>query len=100
MSNNFGLPQRTIGEITDYFASNDKIEKVLIYGSRATGRFHNGSDIDFAIFAADNTNFPAILSALDNLPTPYKFDVTDYNSITNPDLKNSIDKEGIVFYKK
>ena len=98
--NNFGLPERTINELKKYFKNKPEIKKVFIYGSRAKGTFKNGSDIDFAIWADNNTNFNKIYSELDDLPTPYKFDVTDYQNISNDNLKKSIDLDGKLFYQK
>ena len=57
MNNNFGLSARTINELLNYFKSKSEIELVKIYGSRAKGSFHNGSDIDFAIWTGENTDF-------------------------------------------
>jgi predicted nucleotidyltransferase len=95
---NFGLPKRTIDELIAYFKSKTNVEKVVIFGSRAKGTFHNGSDIDFAIFS----KIPdlKISAELDDLPTPYKFDVIDYNTLTHIGMKNSIDKDGKLFYQK
>ena len=98
--NKHGLPQRTIDELLDYFLSNPEIEKVLIFGSRAKGTYHAGSDIDFAVWSDDNKNFLRIASELDDLPTPYKFDVTDYKTLTHEGMKNSIDNDGIIFYRR
>lgn len=96
--NNFGLPERTVNELLEYFSSKPEIEKVLIYGSRAKGNYRNGSDIDFAIFG--NINVLKISYELDELSTPYKFDVTDYKSLTHQGMKESIDKYGRLFYKR
>ena len=74
---NFGLPARTINQLLEYFKSKPFIEKVYIYGSRAKGTFQNGSDIDFAIWTDDHENFLRIWGELDDLSTPYMFDVTD-----------------------
>ena len=99
MSNSFGLPERTINELLEYFKTKPEIQKVVIYGSRAKGTYKNGSDIDFAIWSnEDNTS--KIATELDELPTPYMFDVTDYKTLSHENLKKSIDKDGIVFYKR
>ncbi len=97
---NFGLPQRTIDELLNYFSSKPEIEKVVIYGSRARGNYHNGSDIDFAIWTDEHKGFFRIAGELDELPTPYKFDVTDYKTLQHEGMKNSIDTDGILFYQK
>ena len=100
MNNNFGLSERTVNELLNYFQSKPEIELVKIYGSRAKGTFHNGSDIDFAVWAEENTNFSRIAGELYDLPTPYKFDVTDYKTLSHENLKASIDRDGIEFYSK
>lgn len=96
--NNFGLPQRTIDELIAYFKTKPEIKLVKIFGSRAKGTYRNGSDIDFAIWSDDNENFSRISGELDDLPTPYKFDVINYKTLSHEGMKNSIDKDGIIFY--
>ena len=99
MSNSFGLPERTINELLEYFKMKPEIQKVVIYGSRAKGTYKNGSDIDFAIWS-DKENSSEITAELEELPTPYMFDVVDYKMLSHENLKKSIDKDGIVFYKR
>jgi predicted nucleotidyltransferase len=99
MSNSFGLPERTINELLEYFKIKPEIQKVIIYGSRAKGTYKNGSDIDFAIWS-DKDNTSEIATELDELQTPYMFDVTDYKTLSHENLKKNIDKEGVVFYKR
>ncbi len=98
--NNFGLPHRTIKELLEYFTSKPEIEKVCIYGSRAKGNYRNGSDVDFAIWTDNPDAISTYLWELDELSTPYKFDVTDYKNLTHIEMKNSIDKYGVLFYKR
>lgn len=100
MTNMYGLPKRTYNELLEYFQSQPSIEKVVLFGSRAKGTYHNGSDIDFAIWINDNNNVSKILYDLDELPTPYKFDVINYKTLTHTEMKNNIDNEGKLFYKK
>lgn len=100
MKNNFGIEQRTINELISYFKTKQDIEKVIIFGSRAKGTFSKGSDIDFAILTQNHEQFYKISAELDELPTPYKFDVIDYQTLSHEEMKNSIDSEGIVFYEK
>ena len=97
---NFGLPERTINELLEYFSSNDDIEKVMIFGSRAKGTYKTGSDIDLAIWTDNHKDFFKIGGDLDELPTPYKFDTVDYKTLTHKGMKNSIDNDGKLFYQK
>ncbi len=98
MEYNFGLQERTINELLDFFKSVPGVEKVMIYGSRAKGTYRNGSDIDFAVWTNDCNTTSRIKWGLEELPTPYMFDVTDYKTLTHEGLKNSIDKDGKLFY--
>ncbi len=100
MKNNFGLPQRTIDELISYFKNKPEIELVKIFGSRTKNTYRNGSDIDFAIWSNDAEHFFRIARELDDLPTPYKFDVINYKTLTHKGMQNSIDKDGVIFYKK
>jgi len=97
----FGLSQNTIDIIKDYFKSIPEIEKVKIYGSRALGTYRKGSDIDLALFGDINSGLITKISyEIDELPTPYMFDITDYNTIGNEKLKSHIDEFGKVFYTR
>lgn len=97
---NNGIPERTRKELLNYFKSKPEIEKVVLYGSRAKRNFHIGSDIDLAIWTNEHDKISSILDDLENLPTPYKFDVTDYKVLSHQGIKNNIDKDGILFYEK
>lgn len=99
--NKFGLPERTIKELLEYFKSKPEVKKVMIYGSRAKGNFKNGSDIDFAVWTDSKSAYELRIEAeLDDLETPYMFDVTDYKNLTHEGMKNSIDRDSVLFYKK
>lgn len=94
----FGLSDNTIEILIDYFSKNKSIEKVLIFGSRAKGVYHNGSDIDFAILGHDDSM--VILQELEELPLPYKFNVVSYENISHANFKKEIDDFGMIFYNK
>lgn len=94
---NFGLPERTIEELKTYFRNKIEIKKIKIYGSRAKGSFHKGSDIDIALWLTDDTKLSRIKAELEDLPTPYKFDVVNYETLSSEVLKNNIDNDGIEF---
>lgn len=98
----FGLSSKTINVIQTYFQQYPEIESVKIYGSRAMGTERPGSDIDLAIFFnLDNASLIGkILGELDELSTPYLFDVTDYAKIEHPPLKDHIDRVGKFIYQK
>ncbi len=96
----FGLPQVTIDLLRDYFSHVPEIKKVVIYGSRAKGGYEKGSDIDFAFFSHSEEDLTGrLLMELDELPTPYLFNATNYYKLKHRELKEHIDRVGIVFYE-
>ena len=97
----FGLDDETIKLIQNLFSEIESIEMVKIFGSRAKGNYKPASDIDFAIFGEiDSKGLRHIACELDELSTPYKFDILNYNEIENQALKESIDNYCKIFYKK
>ncbi len=99
---NHGLSANTVERIVSVLAHYPEIEKAVLYGSRAKGNYRNGSDIDLALFG-DGINF-SLLTRLDNelddLLLPYKFDISQFASLTHPELIDHIRRVGAVFYEK
>lgn len=99
--NSFGLSDKTVEIIKNYFSQIPEISIVKVYGSRAMGTYRKGSDIDFALYGdVDKDLVKKISFEIDELNTPYMFDITDYSTIQNEKLKEHIDKYGRVFYSK
>ena len=96
----FGLPKDTIDLLRNYFSHIPEIDKVVIYGSRAKETYEKGSDIDFAFFGHSEEDITGqLLMELDELSTPYLFNVTNYSKLKHQELKEHIDRVGIVFYE-
>lgn len=97
----FGLSQKTITQLKSVFKKYPEIHQVKIYGSRARGDYERGSDVDLAFFSESKEDLsPQLLWDLDELPTPYLFEVVNYNKLNVNYLKQEIDKHGKVLYKK
>ena len=98
----FGLSDTTIEKINSVFSAHPEVDKVIIYGSRALGTFRNGSDIDITLFGdkIDYNLLVAISQELDELNTPYLFDISIYHDLQSPDLENHIDRVGLLLYQK
>ena len=95
----FGLTQKTISQLNSIFQKYPEIHQVKIYGSRARGDHRKGSDIDLAFFSESEEDLSSRLSwELDDLPTPYLFDVVNYDKLKNNPLKKEIDHHGKIFY--
>ena len=99
---NFGLTQDTINKINGVFAKYPSIEKVIIYGSRAMGNYKKGSDIDLTFIgqAISDQEWTSIYFDLDDLLTPYSFDLSLLANIENPDLIDHIKRIGKLFYQR
>lgn len=99
--NSFGLNEKTIEILNGYFSQIPEISIVKVYGSRAMGTYRKGSDIDFAVYGTIDKDLVRKISfEIDELNTPYMFDITDYATIQNEKLKEHINKYGKVFYSK
>ena len=98
----FGLNQETIDKINSVFQKHPEIEKVIIYGSRAKGNYRAGSDIDFTLMGNDlEYNIAGrVNSEIDDLNTPYLFDISIFGKLDSSSLKEHISRVGKVFYKK
>ena len=98
----YGLNDAFILKLQRIFSRYKQIDKVLIYGSRAKGTARNGSDIDLSL-VGENLNL-ALLYEIDNcideLDSPYLFDLSLFTQIDNPDLIDHINRVGKVFYQK
>ncbi len=95
----FGISQNSYSQILKYFQTQKDILKVVIFGSRATGNYKNGSDIDIAIWG-QNISATKIKADLEELNTPYSYDVIFFDDIEKPELKEHIKIFGKVFYDK
>lgn len=98
---NFGLPLPVIAMVRGVFAHYPQVTEVLLYGSRAKGNFHNGSDIDLSIMdaAVTSASMMQIENDLDDLPSLYSIDLSLFKQIDNPALTEHILRVGKVFYR-
>jgi predicted nucleotidyltransferase len=98
----FGLSNEAIHAITKVFRQYTKIEKVILYGSRAKGTHKFSSDIDLTIISnsLDFNEFQQLQIALDDLMLPYIIDLSMYKDISHKDLIEHIQRVGVIFYEK
>ena len=100
MNNMFGIRENLYNEMLTLFRK-EKLSKVFLFGSRSRKDYKHNSDIDLAVIFnnEDNDNYIKLFTKLENLNTLYKFDVIDFNKITNNKLKDEILKDGICIYE-
>lgn len=92
----FGLSQKQI-ELISAQLKNAAVSKAVIFGSRSIGNYRSNSDVDIAVWGCE-LNIGSILTKLDELPMPYKFDVVDYEKINTAAFREHIDRVGITFF--
>jgi uncharacterized protein len=78
------------------------LRRAILYGSRALGTFRPGSDLDLALDGANlqTEDVTRLAGYLDELPLPYRYDLTDYHRIANPALREHIEQHGVVFWTR
>lgn len=96
----FGISQATFKILIETLRSFPQVEEAIIFSSCAKGHSKAGSDIDIA-FKGREANIAIALDINVQLnerqPVPYYFDVVDYASLSNAELKNHIDRVGVSF---
>ena len=94
---NTGIRKQVIKEIFD-FAQKQNVAKVILFGSRARGDFKRTSDIDLAVSGGNFDRFA--LDVDEETSTLLMFDIVDLDREMQPELRESIEKEGVPLYEK
>ncbi|MCI8647407.1 MAG: nucleotidyltransferase domain-containing protein [Firmicutes bacterium] len=92
-----GINPKVIKEIRE-LAQRHEIQKVLLFGSRARGDFERASDIDLAVTGGDYFQFA--LDVEEETSTLLMYDIVNLDGAVNEELRQSIQREGIVVYEK
>jgi predicted nucleotidyltransferase len=98
----WGLSDKSINAIRAILQKYSTVEKAVLYGSRAKGNFRKGSDIDLALFGVglDSKILGKICLDFDDSYLPYKFDVSIFDTLSDPDFIDHIKRVGVTFYEK
>ena len=97
----YGLTDRDRATIDRIFSLYPEVRFVHLFGSRAKGTSNTGSDIDLAIMnSVESKVMRKLNNEFEESSLPYKVDLVDYNSITNPDFIDHINRVGIAFYTR
>jgi predicted nucleotidyltransferase len=99
----YGLKDEYTKTFLDIIGSFNEVEKVVLFGSRATGTYKKASDVDIALFGK---NVSAGLACAvkfeieEETAIPYFFDIVAYPLIKNEKLKEHIDTKGVVLWER
>jgi predicted nucleotidyltransferase len=93
------LTAEELVQLRRVFARHPEIKAVKLFGSRAKGTNGTGSDVDLALWGdVDALGAESIAAELDELPTPYKYDVKPFELINLRPLRDHIQRVGITVY--
>lgn len=97
-----GLSADTVVRLQQVLARFPQVDQAVLYGSRATGNFKPGSDIDLTLFGkyVDSEVLADIANAIDDLLLPYVVDLSAHSMLDNQALIDHIDRVGVAFYTK
>ncbi|MBU1171125.1 MAG: nucleotidyltransferase domain-containing protein [Proteobacteria bacterium] len=100
--NPFGLTDRDMKTCEDILKKYLDVTRVFIFGSRAKGDYHIGSDLDLAIMnpLSNKTLVQKIKADFDESSLPFFVDLVHYPSLDHPDLKSHIDRVGALFFQR
>ena len=93
----YNLPDRVLRELS-YFAQKYSIEKIILFGSRARGTNTERSDIDIAVYGGDFDNF--YWDVKEKIHSLLMFDIVQADGSISDELKQEIEKDGVVIYEK
>ena len=95
------LPSAALRELVAVFRRYPDLEQVILFGSRATGRATERSDIDLATRGIlDRHRLGRLSLDLDEIPIPQECGVQAYEQIRHAPLKTHIDRWGIPIYQR
>lgn len=98
----YGLSTSAFNQIIKVFYNFHQVNRVFIFGSRALGRYREGSDIDLAI-EANSLSWDDILKLgiqLDDLMLGYSFDLVHITDNLDPNLLDHIRRVGILIFDR
>lgn len=98
----YGLTDKQLVQIRQVLSRTPRLERAILFGSRAKGTNHPGSDVDLALFGDSFTlrDRFRLDNDLDDLDLPFTFDLLLYDQLTNPALRDHIDRVGVTLYKR
>lgn len=97
-----GLKDHHRDAIIAEIAANDRVERAVLFGSRATGAYSVTSDVDIALFGDQLTLMDQLrlAAALDEIPMAQVVDLVLYASIASRTMQKHIRDQGIELYRQ
>ncbi len=98
----YGLENNELEKIISVIAKNYRVEKAVLYGSRAKGTFRPFSDVDITLIGSrlQRYDLNSIILAMDDLLLPYEFDISLFSALKNENLIDHINRVGVVIFQR
>ena len=93
----YNLPDRILRELSS-FAKKHSITRIILFGSRARGTNTERSDIDIAVYGGDFDGF--YWDVKEKTHSLLMFDIVQADAPVSDELKEEIEKDGVVIYEK
>src|SRR5436853_1931901 len=99
---NDGLRNEARGRIHEVLRRFPKVERGVLFGSRAMGVFRPSSDIDLALegTAIGLPDLVAIMAEIEKLNLPVDIDLVIRHRIKNPAVEEHIRRHGMEWYRR
>lgn len=97
-----GLKDKHRAAIIAVIAANDRVERAVLFGSRAVGTNTATSDVDVALFGNDLTltDQAELATAIEELPIPQRVDLLLYGTLDSDALRKQIRRHGVEWYRR
>ena len=97
-----GLKDEHRSAIIDVIAANDRVERAVLFGSRAMGTNTVTSDVDIALYghSLTLTDQVRLAEAIDDIPMAQSVELVLYDSIDNPAFREHIQTHGVEWYRR
>ena len=94
----FPAKQKAVAQILELLKDNEKIDRIIIFGSAVTLNCGTYSDVDVAIEADISTDEFLKVAHILYVNVDSEVDVIHYNTIRSELLKQEIDSKGVEVY--
>ena len=83
-------------------AANDRVERAVLFGSRATGTNTMSSDVDIALFGdrLTLTDQARLAAELEEIPMAQSVDLVLHDSVQDPALREHIRRQGVAWHER
>lgn len=97
-----GLTKGDMELLDSVFLSEERVDLVVLYGSRARGTYRSGSDIDLTLKTEvlSTRHLAELEMKMDDLLLPYNMDLSIFRHIDSPGLVEHINRVGVVIYER